>query len=364
MAETASPNLWGDTGIVPLDGTHSVSSMILNLEPRADPVQYRTAGPRANMGSPKSQKRRLISTSASKERRGLMARTSRCPLKLNQEALNMNWGNLSLVGFVLVLLIIMPLASGPILRAAWKHEKLKNKPRRRLADTTVFSMWAVGVFAAAMILESCGAPGSLITTTMPAFPWPPPAASAETSIPDRWLPVKGEADLATVASTLELALRQANYRKWSYSSVPNGFALVSQMEQIKADGTPSPEPARWSADLPRVSKMTLLEFIRALVSAQPGFYRVIVFIVTDQPWPRMAEEPTGREAHEWLTKGFVWLPKSIGKLPYGLDYRTTALVYEFRKDSKDAEATLVAPSQTTADDHIRKAGISEWLSRH
>jgi hypothetical protein len=275
----------------------------------------------------------------------------------------MDGGNLSLIGFASFFLIMKPLAFGPILSAAWKHEKLKNKPRRRLADATVFSMWAVGVLAAAVILESCGAPGSLIRT-IPAFPWPPPAASAETSIPDRWLPGKGEADLATVANTLENALRQASYRKWSYSSVPNGFALVSQMEQIKADGTPSPEPARWSADLPRVSKMTLLEFIRALVSAQPGFYRVIVFIVTDQPWSRMAEEPTGREADEWLAKGFVWLPKSIGKLPYGLDYRTTALVYEFRKDSKDAEATLVAPSQTTADDHIRKAGISEWLSRH
>jgi hypothetical protein len=135
------------------------------------------------------------------------------------------------------------------------------------------------------------------------------------------------------------------------------------MEQIKADGTPSPEPARWSADLPWAANMTLIEFIRALVNSPSGYYRVIVFIVTNRPWPRTGEKPTGGEAEQWLAKGFTWLPKSIGELPYGPDYRTTALVYEFKKVSKDANAFLLEPSATSADDHLKKAGISEWLSK-
>ena len=83
---------------------------------------------------------------------------------------------------------------------------------------------------------------------MPVFPWPPPRASAETRIPDKWLPSKGEAQLTDVADKLEYALKTAKYPRWSYSSVKegNGFALVSHMEQIKADGTPSPDLARWS----------------------------------------------------------------------------------------------------------------------
>jgi hypothetical protein len=182
-------------------------------------------------------------------------------------------------------------------------------------------------------------------------------------IPNSWFLTGGRSDLANVAVTLESALHAAKYTKWSYSSVPNGFALVCQIEQIKADGSPSPEPARWSTDLPWVGNMTLLEFVRALVNAQPGYYRVIVFIVTDQPWSRTGAKPSGVEASEWLPKGFTWLPDSIGKLPYGSDYRTTVLVYEFRKVSKDASATLLEPSLTSADDHLEKAGISDWLSR-
>src|SRR5512139_3104316 len=109
---------------------------------------------------------------------------------------------------------------------------------------------------------------------VPAFPWPPPRASVETTVPHKWLPTRGEARLADVARKLTRALRAAKYPKWSYSSVPNGFVLVSQMEQIKSDGTPSPEPARWRTEMPQVSNMTLLEFIRALANAQPGYYRV------------------------------------------------------------------------------------------
>ena len=197
----------------------------------------------------------------------------------------------------------------------------------------------------------------------PAFPWPPPLASSEAMIPRNWLSTMGAPQLADVADRLERALNEAKYPRWSYSSVPNGFALVSHMEQIKSDGTPSPEPARWSTDLPWVANMTLLEFIKALANATPGYYRVIVFIVTNQPWSRTGERPTGEEAERWLAEGFNWLPRYIGELTYGPDYRTTALVYEFKKVSRDTDATFLEPSPTSADDHLKKAGISDPLSR-
>jgi hypothetical protein len=213
------------------------------------------------------------------------------------------------------------------------------------------------------VADATPEPAAIEEPTMPAFPWPPPAATAETVIPDKWLFTKGGVDLDNVADRIESALLESKYPRWSYSSVPNGFALVTQIEQVKADGTPSPEPARWSTDLPWVANMTLIEFIRALVHSPPGYYRVIVFIVTNQPWPRTGKKPTGGEAVQWLARGFNWLPRSIGKLPYGPDYRTTALVYEFKKVSKDAKAFLLKRSTTSAEDHLKKAGISDWLSK-
>lgn len=204
---------------------------------------------------------------------------------------------------------------------------------------------------------------AVASARIPAFPWPPPPASAEAMIPRNWLSTMGVAHLADVAGRLERALSEAKYPRWSYSSVPNGFALVCQMEQIESDGTPRSDPARWSTDLPWVDNMTLLEFIKALANATPGYYRVIAFIVTNQPWSRIGERPTGAAAERWLAKGFNWLPQSIGELTYGPDYRTTALVYEFKKVSRDTDAALREPSPTSADDHLKRAGISDPLSR-
>lgn len=200
---------------------------------------------------------------------------------------------------------------------------------------------------------------------IPCFPWPPPPASAELpEILSNWLLTRGEepSHLSDVAKKLEKALRSAKYRRWSYISVPDGFALVTQMEQIKPDGTPSPEPARWSTNMPRVDKMNLLEFIKALADAQPGYYRVIVFIVTDQPWQRIGDKPTGEVAELWFAKGFNKLPEYIGRLTYGREHRTTALVYEFKKRTSNADAIFIDTSETRAMDHLKKAGICDPLS--
>lgn len=199
--------------------------------------------------------------------------------------------------------------------------------------------------------------------SMPKFPWPPPPSSAETMIPDNWLPSPGAAHLADVANRIEHALKTAKYPMWSYSSVPKGFALVTQMEQIDPEGIPSPEPARWSTDLPSIANMTWFQFLKAMAKVPPGYYRVIVFIITNQPWSRNCEKPTGKDAKIWLEEGFNRLPDSIGKLPYGHDYRTTVLVYEFKKVSQKVDATLMERSLTLADDHLWKAGIYNPLTR-
>jgi hypothetical protein len=224
--------------------------------------------------------------------------------------------------------------------------------------------WRAAALALATIvaiLVGCAAPPMQTSATIPAFPWPPPAASGEADIPPNWLPPTGQPTrLSEVAQNLERALRIAKYRWWRYSSVPRGFALVTQMEQISADGTPT--SARWSTELPSVRELTLFEFIRALASAPPGYYRVIVFIVTDQPWPRSGQPATGDEARRWLTEGFNRLPAEIGDMTYDAGYKTTALVYEFTKRSKSADATQIANSPTQVQEHLKKAGIYDPLS--
>ena len=201
------------------------------------------------------------------------------------------------------------------------------------------------------------------TTAIPAFPWPPPAPSAEHQIRNTWVTKGDRTTLSDVAQKLESALEDADYETWRYSSVPRGFALATQLEQIGPDGTPRSGKERFRTDLPSLADMTFVEFLKALAKAPPGYYRVIVFVVTNTPFARSGSTPTEQEAQRWLHVGLNQLPKSIGVMPYGDDYRTTALVYEFRKASKNSAATFVPKSPESGKIHLEKAGIWDALTR-
>ena len=86
-------------------------------------------------------------------------------------------------------------------------------------------------------------PASEAPARSPSFPWPPPKASASSKVPDNFLrETETKQILHDIDRRLALALDKAGYFEKSYFSVPDGFALVTRLEQINADGTPKPEP--------------------------------------------------------------------------------------------------------------------------
>lgn len=197
--------------------------------------------------------------------------------------------------------------------------------------------------------------------SIPQFDWPPPKASAEESIPDKWLRTGPATKLADVADKFEKALRLAHYEQRSYYAVPRGFALATQLEQIKADGTPMPGADRWKIGTPSVSNLSLASFIKALAFAPAGYYRAIVFVVTDAPWVQSSAAPSDDKIKGWAGGGAHALPASIGALPYGADYRARALIYEFEKGESGPAKTLL-PSPVSGEAHLDKGGIWEPLS--
>ncbi|HMW79101.1 MAG TPA: hypothetical protein PKC78_01920 [Accumulibacter sp.] len=196
---------------------------------------------------------------------------------------------------------------------------------------------------------------------IPRFTWPPPKASAEVSIPDKWVRSAADATLLSVSDKLEKALRLAEYADWSYYAVPGGFALATHVEQIKPDGTPLAGGDRWRTGTPSVANLSLLEFILALAHAPPGSYRAIVFIVTDAVWAQSPAAPTGDEIAGWAGSGASGLPTAVGKLPYGPQHRVQALVYEFRKGHA-GPAALVLPSRVSGERHLYRGGLWKPLS--
>jgi hypothetical protein len=209
-------------------------------------------------------------------------------------------------------------------------------------------------------LAEKGAPDEpLPNNTIPSFPWPPPKASAFEKLSNTLLKTGTQKTLLlNVAKRLETAFDHAGYGERSYHAVPNGFALVSRMEQINLDGTPKNMPDRWSVGSKNNPKsISLVDYIKVLFNAPKGHYRVIVFIVTDMPFSASSAAPTEKESEEWIHDGSVALPQTIAKRMYSENYYTTALIYEFERLSGDTGAVLKVPSDLLGKDHLQKAGI-------
>ncbi|MGO9108200.1 MAG: hypothetical protein ACLP9L_03110 [Thermoguttaceae bacterium] len=196
---------------------------------------------------------------------------------------------------------------------------------------------------------------------MPVFPWPPPKPSALALIPRQLLPTPAEKaapKLKHVAYQLERALDNAGYSERSYYAIPNGFALVSRLEQFKEDGSPEKPPARFDLEVRPQVEFSLMWYLKALFTAQRGHFRLIVFAVTDVPFVSDQQRITSRdEAVRWLEAGMTKLPEQVGTKDFAPDYDLIALIYEFERPTPDHDFSLKVPSTLQGQTHLEKAGL-------
>jgi len=195
---------------------------------------------------------------------------------------------------------------------------------------------------------------------IPRFEWPAPKPSAYMTLP-RSLLVHGPSFIFQIASTLENALEKAGYSERSYYSVPDGFALVSRIEQITQTGEPKMPYERWSIDLKPPHVFSLRSYFSSLFTATPGKYRVIAFVVTPHPVITTGESPDFTTSKDWLWSGSNKLPTSIRNLRFSDEYSCTALIYEFDRATSDSAVTLRVPGSLTGKMHLEKAAIWQAL---
>ncbi len=204
-------------------------------------------------------------------------------------------------------------------------------------------------------------PPASIELEAPFFPWPPPRASATARIPRNLLEAeRGPTRLRDVDRRITEVLEQNGYYESSYYAVPAGFALVTKMEQIESDGTPKQGLQRWIMTPQTLVNFSLTAYLTALFRAAPGYYRVIVFIVTPHAFAQSEVEVRPEEANEWLSGGLNRLPASIGNLDFSReDYACAALIYEFERASEAEEPRIRRPGLIPGRTHLVKAGIWE-----
>lgn len=190
----------------------------------------------------------------------------------------------------------------------------------------------------------------------PFFPWPPPRASAWDVVPNNLIyrDLQHPLTFAVLAERMERALDVAGYNHRAYYHVPDGFAMVTQVEKIEDDASSSAEN-RWQ----RISDQktfSLSHYIYNLVNSKPGKYRVLVFVVTDIPFSLNGDSIGPAVAQEWVFGGRVFLPRGMQSTVYDVRHRTTALIYEFARPPK-IDPYLVIPSSQTGREHLLKSGI-------
>ena len=144
--------------------------------------------------------------------------------------------------------------------------------------------------------------------------------------------------------------------------MPQGFALVSKIERFKRDGTPEKSSDRWSIE-PPPAPFSLRSYLDNLSTAQSGYYRVIVLVVTDALLETDAEAlVSGSEAEQWWKGGNFYLPPAYLLSDFTDDFTCTALIYVFKRESKDGETVLLAKSEIQGRVHLEQSNLIYTLA--
>lgn len=198
---------------------------------------------------------------------------------------------------------------------------------------------------------------------MPSFPWPPPKASSNYIIPPRLFLLDGEKNtLFDVFVRFKKAFDKNGYDEITLFSIPDGYAMVLQLEQIDENGTPLEIPFRWSIRVKPPSIFSISSYLKALFTSAKGHFRLFVFLITDAPI--IYDNTSSLSKNEIINlsnQGVNILPESIAKLDFSKNYNCTLLVYEFEQVDTEHQAIFKSNSEIPAKVHLDKSKILQSL---
>ncbi len=183
------------------------------------------------------------------------------------------------------------------------------------------------------------------------FPFPPPEPSRRTQP----LVLKGNPKTWADADRLLMrALAKANYNQVSYYGINGGFAVVTPLEQLKDDASPKNDPPRYEVKVSLREEFSFTNYLKALFFGEKGYYRVLVFMFTNQPIAPNARSSGQVVLH--LPPGLDRLPDEDAFRHYTPSHRCTVLVYEFEKAQGDP-AKFKKPGRFDVKTHLSRTLI-------
>jgi hypothetical protein len=196
---------------------------------------------------------------------------------------------------------------------------------------------------------------------LPKFSWPPPTPSEKMNLPhNRVVEGLGKSPaLSEISRRLTTVLDSAGYSEYSFYRVPDGFAVVARMEQIEPDGTPLSNGYRFMAP-DAASQFSLSSYLEQLFVAPQGYYRLIVFIVTDVAIVAKGPTPRAVVAESWLSQGADKLSPPYDTYKFSPNHQVSVFIYEYRKRGS-AEVLALIPGRIDVATHLKKSGLYAGL---
>ncbi len=198
------------------------------------------------------------------------------------------------------------------------------------------------------------------------FPWPPLNPTSKDKIPREFLVSEGEqVTLRTVAGRLEAALASVGHSDHSYhDTVPNGFALVSQLEQIDDRGRYKEGLERFEVSFKplTLAQFSFQAYVARLFRTEISRYRVIAFVVTDQNFGFRQARATQGQAGAWKHGGTVQVAGEVAGTMFTANHLCHALVYEFEKRAPGQQKASLDTSPLAAQLHLDNLGIMVALT--
>ncbi len=182
-------------------------------------------------------------------------------------------------------------------------------------------------------------------------------------MPNQFL--RGATTIGDATNRIVSALEQSGYSERSFYLAENGgVVLATRLERIDANGVPLTDSKRWmtGATFQERAGRNLAEFLTGLFYADPGYYRVILFVIGGEPFRSSERRATQIEVLEWLEQGLGRLPKSASELIFNSADGCVAIVYEFVSRDKAFEAGILRPGRFPARTHLEVSGVLALLS--
>ena len=129
-------------------------------------------------------------------------------------------------------------------------------------------------------------------------------------------------------------------------------------------GRPKTGDQRWAVTVGPLQEFSLSAYLKALFTANPGYYRVLAFIVSATPFSQSETTVSRDEAMRWLARGLNVLPPAVAAQPMTPAHRATVLVYEFEQQQSSSDRTRLAiPGRLTARAHLERSALWKELGQ-